>query len=66
MSQRSTLKFFRLRRADYLLKNTSVSCTFWEPDPSVYVSSKFARTFNGMCSKSYDEVAYVCVWQITA
>jgi hypothetical protein len=29
----STLKFFRLRRADYLLKNTSVSCTFWEPDP---------------------------------
>jgi len=34
---------------------------------SVYVS-KFARTFNGMsmCSKSYDEVAYVCVWQITA
>ena len=34
MSQRSTLKFFRLRRADYLLKNTSVSCTFWEPDPA--------------------------------
>jgi hypothetical protein len=33
MSQRSTLKFFRLRRADYLLKSTSVSCTFWEPDP---------------------------------
>ena len=33
MSQRSTLKFFRLRRADYLLKNTSASCTFWEPDP---------------------------------
>jgi hypothetical protein len=31
--ERSTLKFFRLRRADYLLKNTSVSCTFWEPDP---------------------------------
>ena len=32
--ERSTLKFFRLRRADYLLKNTSVSCTFWEPDPA--------------------------------
>jgi hypothetical protein len=33
--ERSTLKIFRLRRADYLLKNTSVSYTFWEPDPAM-------------------------------
>ena len=32
--RRSTLKIFRLRQAVYLLKNTSVSRTFWEPDPS--------------------------------
>ena len=26
-------KFFRLRRAHYLPKNTAIPCTLWEPDP---------------------------------
>ena len=38
-----TLKFFRLRRAVYLLKNTSVSCTFWEPDPQPIVNEGSLR-----------------------
>jgi hypothetical protein len=68
-TERSTLKIFRLRRADYLLKNTSASCTFWEPDPtlrgilagsvdfSLYRPPHRIRTYR---AETYGGVDHVC------